>query len=213
MLPDDPDALSAAAGDGRTFGWSKRRTDLYRRFHRRAHAAEGIDSRSSHQSKSVQRREQQHRFRSDRDFYETRRGQAARQQLLQLQRREFEFAQSIRAARAPFQVRYFGGSVSGPITRGKSSFFLDVQRRVTDDNAIINAQFSIQPRSHTFQSRFAGAKQFFSFSPRFDYQLNPGNTLVVRYSYSNTKPTTSAPQISRCRSARSAARTRRKRFR
>ena len=41
--------------------------------------------------------------------------------------------------RAPFQVRYYGGSVSGPITR-KSSFFLDVQRRVTDDNAIINAQ-------------------------------------------------------------------------
>ena len=46
-------------------------------------------------------------------------------------------------SRAPFQVRYFGGSVSGPITRGKSSFFLDVQRRITDDNAIINAGLRI----------------------------------------------------------------------
>ncbi|HEY2962910.1 MAG TPA: TonB-dependent receptor, partial [Pyrinomonadaceae bacterium] len=29
--------------------------------------------------------------------------------------------------------------------------------------------------------------RFFSFSPRFDYQLNPGNTLVVRYSYTRTE--------------------------
>ncbi len=43
-------------------------------------------------------------------------------------------------SRAPFQVRYYGGSISGPITKGKSSFFLDFQRRVVDDNAIINAQ-------------------------------------------------------------------------
>jgi hypothetical protein len=90
--------------------------------------------------------------------------------------------------RAPFQVRYFGGSVSGPITKGKSSFFLDVQRRVTDDNAIINAQVL---NSNLIPSPFNVAllvpNRFFSFSPRFDYQLNPTNTLVLRYSYSNTK--------------------------
>ena len=90
--------------------------------------------------------------------------------------------------RAPFQIRYFGGSVSGPITKGKSSFFLDVQRRVTDDNAIINAQVL---NSNLIPSPFNLAllvpNRFFSFSPRFDYQLNAANTLVVRYSYSNTK--------------------------
>ncbi len=42
-------------------------------------------------------------------------------------------------SRAPFQVRYYGGSLSGPIKKGKSSFFVDFQRRVVDDNAIINA--------------------------------------------------------------------------
>src|SRR5919106_1252435 len=41
--------------------------------------------------------------------------------------------------RAPFQVRYFGGSLSGPIAKNRSSFFLDFQRRIVDDNAIINA--------------------------------------------------------------------------
>ncbi|HET9528525.1 MAG TPA: TonB-dependent receptor, partial [Pyrinomonadaceae bacterium] len=90
--------------------------------------------------------------------------------------------------RAPFQVRYFGGSVSGPITRGKSSFFLDVQRRVTDDNAIINAQVLNSNLIPTpFNLALLVPNRFFSFSPRFDYQLNQANTLVVRYSYSNTK--------------------------
>ena len=90
--------------------------------------------------------------------------------------------------RAPFQIRYFGGSVSGPITRGKSSFFLDVQRRVTDDNAIINAQILNSNLIPTpFNVALLVPNRFFSFSPRFDYQLNQANTLVVRYSYSNTK--------------------------
>ncbi len=90
--------------------------------------------------------------------------------------------------RAPFQVRYYGGSVSGPITKGKSSFFLDVQRRVTDDNAIINAQILNSNLIPTpFNVALLVPNRFFSISPRFDYQLNPGNTLVVRYSYSKSQ--------------------------
>ena len=90
--------------------------------------------------------------------------------------------------RAPYQVRYFGGSVSGPITHGKSSFFLDVQRRVIDDNAIINAQVLNSNLIPTpFNVALVVPNRFFSVSPRFDYQLNPANTLVVRYSYTNTK--------------------------
>ncbi|HET9713945.1 MAG TPA: TonB-dependent receptor, partial [Pyrinomonadaceae bacterium] len=89
-------------------------------------------------------------------------------------------------SRAAFQVRYFGGSISGPITRGKSSFFLDFQRRVVDDNAIINAQIlnsNLIPGP--FNLALVVPNKFYSFSPRFDYQLNPANTLVVRYSYSH----------------------------
>lgn len=91
-------------------------------------------------------------------------------------------------ARVPFQVRYYGGSISGPIKQGKSSFFLDFQRRVTDDNAIINAQVLDSNLIATpFNVALLVPNRFYSFSPRFDYQLNPANTLVVRYSFSKTK--------------------------
>lgn len=91
-------------------------------------------------------------------------------------------------SRAPFQIRYYGGSLSGPITQGKSSFFLDVQRRVTDDNAIVNAQILNANLIPTpFNVALLVPNRFFSFSPRFDYQLNPANTLVVRYSFSKSK--------------------------
>ena len=90
-------------------------------------------------------------------------------------------------SRAPFQVRYFGGSLSGPVVKGKSSFFLDFQRRVVDDNAIINARvLNSSLVANPFNVVLLTPNHYFSFSPRFDYQLNPGNTLVVRYSYSRS---------------------------
>src|SRR6185436_9678252 len=90
--------------------------------------------------------------------------------------------------RAPFQVRYYGGSVSGPIKKGKSSFFLDFTRRIVDDNAIINATILNSSLIATpFNSVLLVPNQFTSFSPRVDYQLNPANTLVVRYSYTRNK--------------------------
>jgi len=91
-------------------------------------------------------------------------------------------------SRAPFQVRYFGGSLSGPITKGKSSFFFDFQRREIDDNAIINATIlnsNLIPGP--FNVALITPQRFFSFSPRFDYQLNQGNTLVLRYSFTRTR--------------------------
>src|SRR6185369_607020 len=90
--------------------------------------------------------------------------------------------------RAPFQVRYFGGSLSGPVKKGKSSFFIDANRRVVDDNAIINATVLDSSLTPTpFNVALVTPNKFFSFSPRFDYQLNPANTLVVRYSYSRNE--------------------------
>ena len=91
-------------------------------------------------------------------------------------------------SRAPFQVRYFGGSLSGPITKGKSSFFFDLQRRVVDDNAIINATILNSTFAPTpFTRALLVPNKFYSFSPRFDYQLNQANTLVLRYSFSKNE--------------------------
>jgi hypothetical protein len=90
--------------------------------------------------------------------------------------------------RAPFQSRQFGGNLSGPVISKKASFFLDFERRQVDDNDIIKAtildpDLNITPYSLavlTPQTRT-------TFSPRFDYQLNPSNTLVARYTYSRSE--------------------------
>lgn len=86
--------------------------------------------------------------------------------------------------RAPSQRRFFGGNVSGPIQKGKSSFFVDIDNRDEDNNAVINAVIldpSLNPIA--FQQDVQVPRRRFSFSPRFDYAINDKNTLVARYSY------------------------------
>lgn len=87
--------------------------------------------------------------------------------------------------RQPFQIRYYGGSISGPVIAKKSSFFFDFQKRRIDDNAIINATV-LTPSLDAFPFRLAVPvpNKNFSFSPRFDYQLGANHTFVLRYSYS-----------------------------
>jgi outer membrane receptor protein involved in Fe transport len=89
--------------------------------------------------------------------------------------------------RAPFQVRYFGGSFSGPLVAKRASFFADAQYRSVDDNAIINATV-LDPslRVTPFRLTLLTPNRNVSVSPRFDFQLNPNNTMVARYSYSHT---------------------------
>ncbi|MGI8409387.1 MAG: TonB-dependent receptor [Pyrinomonadaceae bacterium] len=88
------------------------------------------------------------------------------------------------ANRAPSQRRFFGGNVSGPIQKGKSSFFFDISNRDEDNNAVVNALIldpSLNPV--VFSEEFQIPSRRFSFSPRFDYAINDKNTLVARYSF------------------------------
>lgn len=90
--------------------------------------------------------------------------------------------------RAPFQLRSYGGNLSGPIQKGKSSFFIDFDRRETDANSIINALF-VEPTTFDLvriNRTLVVPRRNTSFSPRIDYQLNPRNTLVARYRFSRT---------------------------
>ena len=87
--------------------------------------------------------------------------------------------------RAASQKRDFGGNLSGPIQKGKSSFFFDISSRSLDNGAVVNAtvlnpSFNIIP----FQQEFTIPTRRFSVSPRFDYAINDKNTLVARYSFS-----------------------------
>jgi hypothetical protein len=86
--------------------------------------------------------------------------------------------------RAPFQTRRFGGNLSGPIVPKKASFFLDFERRETDDNEVISASV-LDPALNVvpFAQTLLSPRRNTTFSPRLDYQLNPTNTLVARYTY------------------------------
>ena len=90
--------------------------------------------------------------------------------------------------RAPFQVRQCGGSLGGPLVAKRASFFVDAQRRVVDDNAIINATvLDSSLRVTPFRLTLLTPNRNVSFSPRFDYALNQNNSLTVRYSYSHAQ--------------------------
>ena len=91
------------------------------------------------------------------------------------------------ANRAPSQTRFFGGNLSGPIKKGKSSFFIDISNRDIDNNAVVNALIldsSLNP--FNFRQDYQVPSRRFSISPRFDYAINDKNTLVVRYSFDRT---------------------------
>lgn len=86
--------------------------------------------------------------------------------------------------RAPYQSRRYGGNISGPLSAKRASFFLDFERRETDDNNDVRAVVldpAFNPLS--FNQAVLTPDRRTTFSPRLDYQINATNTLVARYTY------------------------------
>ncbi len=91
------------------------------------------------------------------------------------------------STRPAFQVRQFGGNLSGPLVRKKASFFADVERREIDDAALVNAtalDSDLNPIS--VNETIATPQRRTNFSPRIDYQLNRNHTLVGRYGFTQS---------------------------
>lgn len=90
--------------------------------------------------------------------------------------------------RAPSQTRNYGGNVSGPISKGKSSMFLDINNRELDNGSLINA-LVLDSGLNTvpFRRELTIPTRRFSIGPRFDYAINDKNTLVVRYGFTRAK--------------------------
>ena len=89
--------------------------------------------------------------------------------------------------RAPSRMRYFGGTISGPIQKRKLSFFLDISDRNSDNNAIINAEI-VDPSFNItdYRQDVRVPTKRFSVAPRIDYAINAKNTLVARYTFRRT---------------------------
>ena len=86
--------------------------------------------------------------------------------------------------RTPYQVRQYGGSLSGPLIKNKASFYLDANRNETDDNELIRATvlgpgFTVQQ----FGAGFLRPVRSFNISPRLEYAINSRNTFIARYSF------------------------------
>ncbi|HEV2834427.1 MAG TPA: TonB-dependent receptor, partial [Pyrinomonadaceae bacterium] len=89
--------------------------------------------------------------------------------------------------RAPIQTRQYGGNYGGPIIKRKASFFVDFDKRDVDDQTLIVATvLDANNNIVDFNETVAIPSRRTSFSPRIDYQINPNNTLVVRYNYAKT---------------------------
>ena len=90
--------------------------------------------------------------------------------------------------KAPFLLKEYGGSVSGPINK-RASFFLDVRRDAIDNGSIINA-IILDPVTLDIINPFTDTprtpQRRVGVNPRIDYQMNPINTLIVRYGFTRS---------------------------
>lgn len=94
-------------------------------------------------------------------------------------------------ARPPHQSRQYGANFGGPISKKKSSFFVDFEKRDVDDDAVIVATvLDSNLNIIGFNQTVPIPSRRTTFSPRVDYQINANNTLVGRYSFSKNSRTT-----------------------
>jgi hypothetical protein len=72
-----------------------------------------------------------------------------------------------------FHAQTFGGNISGPISK-RASFFFDFERRLIDDNAILNAIVFDPTTLRPYNDRgfTSTPQQRTTLSPRFDHPLS-----------------------------------------
>lgn len=90
------------------------------------------------------------------------------------------------STRAPYGNKIEGFNVSGPVKANKASFSFDFERRDITENAFVDATTlspSLTPQS--VNQSIVTPQTRTNFSPRLDYTIDPKNTLVVRYQYTN----------------------------
>ncbi|HET8781924.1 MAG TPA: carboxypeptidase regulatory-like domain-containing protein [Pyrinomonadaceae bacterium] len=86
--------------------------------------------------------------------------------------------------RSPWQIRQYDMNLSGPIIKGKASFFFNFGRTETDDNELIRATV-LDDNLNTVEvgNGFVTPRRNTFLSPRFDYAINNNHTFVARYNF------------------------------
>jgi hypothetical protein len=109
----------------------------------------------------------------------------------------FQYGDKILDTRNPFlptepgyDSKMFSANVGGPVRKNKMSFYLDINRRMIDQDNLIKAQVI---DSNFNQVPYIGAfptpNRLWLLSGRLDYQINATNTLVMRYNYTDSGQT------------------------
>jgi hypothetical protein len=86
--------------------------------------------------------------------------------------------------KAPYSSKFMTGNVGGPLSK-KASFFIDFNRRIIDQSALLVAR-TLSPdytQQLLYNSAYPTPNHLWMISPRLDYQLNATNTLVLRYNH------------------------------
>lgn len=87
--------------------------------------------------------------------------------------------------RAPYQLRQFGGNLTGPLIKKRDSFSLYINRNTNFTNQIINATV-LDPITLTpflFNQTVVTPGESLNFGFRNDLKVNKKHTLVTNYSY------------------------------
>ncbi len=88
------------------------------------------------------------------------------------------------SARPPYQQRFYGVNLSGPLKKQTASFGFDLERRSIEENALVLATTldnNLQPNQ--VNQAIVTPQVRTSLSPRLDYTINANNTLVLRYQH------------------------------
>jgi len=96
--------------------------------------------------------------------------------------RAFNSLNPYTGAEPPYYLLFNRGDVNGPLGK-KSSFFLSGQVDNQQNNAVVNA---FNPDGSRLSLAVSAPTTDYTFASRIDRQLNPTNTLIGRYEYSET---------------------------